>query len=1009
MPEEKELQAQQNVQTQRADTKSESAQHIHIVPPTSDEQANKRVSNSQIDDYLKSLSKPEDATQKADKQRGKDANTLLTDQGMFDSVTADEAQRALDLLDACSDAGLSLAVSEIQAVNQQVLLSLLTKDLKKTQAFLRVARALGPDVVRPYILGLLSYGCADLVISEEEAQSVLDTLAPLDGALLSGILSKVDVVYQKRLMANLTSSAQKTGAYSRVVRHMDVEVVREYAESLIHYGIFDYEVTDDEADLMLHTLGSLGKDARDAAFAKIDLAMQKRLLDNLIRTPESTWAYYAVISSMDHQAIKPYIEYFLSYGFTDWLISDADIAMVLDTLAAMSKENLATLMSKVPTTFQTRILTNLTEENETSPELAKVVQAMPDEVIQPFVKSLLSRGLFHWAVTDDQATRVINLLAGLETADLSAMLDKLPERYLPRLVNELPESVKTSAPYRKVMPVLGVRISKLLDQQKARGQKSADATSAATGLDRFFEVVESATNTITSLTSDFWERVRTAAKTAEKAFDQTLKLMNWVGGTWSSVAAALDFMRDFVKGLVSGLYDLVSGVVTLAANAIQLINPFEWIYATDNNTGRLQTLGDIILTLLNPWNWGKLLGAIVEPFASAWKRGDYGEILGRLIPEIATFFIGAKGLHKLNKVSKGTQVSKTLDNAADVSNAMNKADDLASAGNKLDDAAKLEKTADTSKTVTQAGENATGQVTKKIDDGAQGFSSEAGETLKQIEQQTTSLIDDAKKGSSKVDDVGKKSDDLGNKADDVAKQSDESAKGKTEDASQKAPDKKETPETPEAKKERQKKEYEIRKRERDLKNVQAKADERFQTDLDSIKNKKGDAYERYKRLSPEDQAYINPDTPEGLQNLKRASDPDRGLDTACVGEARAMELLEKQAEKLGPIQRSGAPGADVLTGTATDGNIQHWSMKALYDEGPEVANSIERILKEMTTGTHERMHNRTVNGVMVDLRPIKDPISRSKAMTSIKKKLDEMNQSLLNVGKEPVPVMFVLP
>ena len=122
-----------------------------------------------------------------------------------------------------------------------------------------------------------------------------------------------------------------------------------------------------------------------------------------------------------------------------------------------------------------------------------------------------------------------------------------------------------------------------------------------------------------------------------------------------------------------------------------------------------------------------------------------------------------------------------------------------------------------------------------------------------------------------------------------------------------------------------------------------------------------------------------------------------------------MELAEKKGILPEPVERSGAPGADVVSGSLKDGNLQHWSMKSLHTEGPDAAHSADVILKEMEKMKAERLKGGNPHGVLVDLQTIKDPAERASAATEMRGKLDAINKELIESGKEPIPTQFIDP
>jgi hypothetical protein len=85
--------------------------------------------------------------------------------------------------------------------------------------------------------------------------------------------------------------------------------------------------------------------------------------------------------------------------------------------------------------------------------------------------------------------------------------------------------------------------------------------------------------------------------------------------------------------------------------------------------------------------------------------------------------------------------------------------------------------------------------------------------------------------------------------------------------------------------------------------------------LDASREKLADPAARF---SPEDRAFTDESTAEGQRNLRRASDPDKGLGSSSIDEARTMALAERTGQLPGLVDRSGAPRADVKTTELND-------------------------------------------------------------------------------------------
>lgn len=72
------------------------------------------------------------------------------------------------------------------------------------------------------------------------------------------------------------------------------------------------------------------------------------------------------------------------------------------------------------------------------------------------VRDKLSYGLRDWAVTDADATTSLAALAALPAPALAAGLGRLEQKYLDRLIENLPDSAKTGPAYQRVLAAIGV-------------------------------------------------------------------------------------------------------------------------------------------------------------------------------------------------------------------------------------------------------------------------------------------------------------------------------------------------------------------------------------------------------------------------------------------------------------------------------------------------------------------------------------------------------------------------
>jgi hypothetical protein len=130
----------------------------------------------------------------------------------------------------------------------------------------------------------LSYGALDWAITDEEAVEALSMLAALNQGALRSAMSRLDQTYKTRLLDNLPASARQTSAYTRVLVAMGPAAVQPYVESLLSYGIFDWAITDDDAQQVFRILMVLPGEQRTQLWTQLSARFRARLADNLQRS-----------------------------------------------------------------------------------------------------------------------------------------------------------------------------------------------------------------------------------------------------------------------------------------------------------------------------------------------------------------------------------------------------------------------------------------------------------------------------------------------------------------------------------------------------------------------------------------------------------------------------------------------------------------------------------------------------------------------------------------------------
>lgn len=139
----------------------------------------------------------------------------LLSYGAFDwAITDSEARSALSKLAALPMRGLQAAVGRI---NVDRLLSNLPNDCLGTADFCKVAVALGPSRIAPYLSDVLSYGIFDWAVTDSDARAVMAVLGILGAEQRVQVLTQLGREMQIRFMENLPSRGSALAAADKAV------------------------------------------------------------------------------------------------------------------------------------------------------------------------------------------------------------------------------------------------------------------------------------------------------------------------------------------------------------------------------------------------------------------------------------------------------------------------------------------------------------------------------------------------------------------------------------------------------------------------------------------------------------------------------------------------------------------------------------------------------------------------------------------------------------------------
>jgi hypothetical protein len=106
----------------------------------------------------------------------------------------------------------------------------------------------------------------------------------------------------------------------------------------------------------------------------------------------------------------------LSYGILDWAITDAEAMEALAELGTIPPANLASELQRLGSKYVTRLLDNLPDAARTGEVYRRVIEALGSAGVVPYGTEQLSYGLFDWAITDTEVTRVFNTFVNLPAA-----------------------------------------------------------------------------------------------------------------------------------------------------------------------------------------------------------------------------------------------------------------------------------------------------------------------------------------------------------------------------------------------------------------------------------------------------------------------------------------------------------------------------------------------------------------------------------------------------------------
>jgi len=126
----------------------------------------------------------------------------------------------------------------------------------------------------------------------------------------------------------------------------------------------------------------------------------------------------------------------MSYSIGDWAIRDSEALESLALLGTIDPAQLPAELGRLGSKYVTRLLDNLPDSAKTGEIYKRVVDALGPTGVAPYAVTQLKRGLFDWAVTDEEVTRVFNVFSTLAVAQQEAFLANLnTSKWLGRLID----------------------------------------------------------------------------------------------------------------------------------------------------------------------------------------------------------------------------------------------------------------------------------------------------------------------------------------------------------------------------------------------------------------------------------------------------------------------------------------------------------------------------------------------------------------------------------------------
>jgi hypothetical protein len=135
--------------------------------------------------------------------------------------------------------------------------------------------------------------------------------------------------------------------------------------------------------------------------------------------------------------VESKVEDLLSRGVFDWAITDTEAIHALTLLGGLPLSQMRTAVGNIPNIG--RLIEQLPASARSGESFTRLLIALGPARIGPYLKDLLSYGLFDWCVTDNDARSVVAVLGLLSAANRIKVLGRLGAPMHTRLLENLPD------------------------------------------------------------------------------------------------------------------------------------------------------------------------------------------------------------------------------------------------------------------------------------------------------------------------------------------------------------------------------------------------------------------------------------------------------------------------------------------------------------------------------------------------------------------------------------------